>query len=137
MGDVIVLVVALLNQRTEKTHFRGRLCGNRSMICKALNISSRRQRMNFSLAGLDSRLNESTISKAWSGRYGLKLGAGILLAATLSSVPAQQPKPKTPGNDWLQLFNDKDLTGWIPIGAESWTVEGDGILHGKGLTKAY
>lgn len=47
------------------------------------------------------------------------------------------PKPKLPGNDWIQLFNEKDLTGWSNVGAESWTVEGDGILHGKGLTKAY
>jgi hypothetical protein len=69
--------------------------------------------------------------------------AAALLTTAISGVPAQQqpapqaPKAKLPGNDWIQLFNEKDLTGWKPIGAESWTVEGDGILHGKGLTKAY
>ena len=35
-----------------------------------------------------------------------------------------------------QLFNGTDLTGWSKVGNESWTVE-DGLLHGKGLTKAY
>ena len=79
------------------------------------------------------------------------VAGGIALAALLSVavLPAQQQKsaaalnapvpinPKTPGNDWIQLFNEKDLTGWNPVGAESWTIEGDGILHGKGLTKAY
>ena len=58
-------------------------------------------------------------------------------AQQVATPPAAVPRPKLPGNDWIQLFNEKDLTGWTPIGAESWTVEGDNILHGKGLTKAY
>ncbi|MGO4213916.1 DUF1080 domain-containing protein [Terriglobus sp. 2YAB30_2] len=61
----------------------------------------------------------------------------LLTVTHMGRVGAQQAKPKTPGNDWIQLFNGKDLTGWVPVGAESWTVEDDGVLHGKGLTKAY
>ena len=36
----------------------------------------------------------------------------------------------------MQLFNEKDLTGWVPVGQEKWTVE-DGVLHGVAVTKAY
>jgi hypothetical protein len=67
------------------------------------------------------------------------LVAGVLvLATTLATglVLVAQQKVVLPGNDWISLFNGNDLTGWQKIGAESWTVE-DGILHGKGLTKAY
>ena len=67
--------------------------------------------------------------------------AGLLaLGAVVACLPgsgAQEQKAKIPGNDWIQLFNGTDLTGWKNIGAESWTVEGDGLLHGRGLTKAY
>lgn len=67
------------------------------------------------------------------------LGGLVLAAFSIScgTDAGAQAKAKLPGNDWIQLFNEKDLTGWTKIGAESWTVEGDGILHGKGLTKAY
>lgn len=41
-----------------------------------------------------------------------------------------------PGEDWVNLFNGKDLSGWNPVGKESWTVE-DGLIHGRGLTKDY
>ena len=71
-------------------------------------------------------------------RWGAIVTLGLLCVSVVraqsGAVPAQ--KPKTPGNDWIQLFNEKDLTGWTNVGAESWTVE-DTILHGKGLTKAY
>jgi len=49
---------------------------------------------------------------------------------------AQQQKTKLPGEDWISLFNAKDLTGWIEIGHESWTME-NGVIHGKGVTKDY
>lgn len=66
---------------------------------------------------------------------------GCLFALTLVAIPltklSGQQKPKIPGLDWIQLFNGKDLDGWTKVGAESWTVEEDGILHGRGLTKAY
>jgi hypothetical protein len=69
------------------------------------------------------------------------LFAGLIaLGSVVASMPgstAQEQKAKTPGNDWIQLFNGTDLTGWKNIGAESWTAEGDGLLHGRGLTKAY
>jgi len=62
----------------------------------------------------------------------------FVLATTLAAglVLVAQQKVPLPGNDWISLFNGSDLTGWKKIGAESWTVE-DGLIHGKGLTKAY
>lgn len=68
-----------------------------------------------------------------------RLLGGLLLIALSTSCGTDagaQAKQKTPGNDWIELFNGTDLTGWTKIGAESWTVE-DGLLHGRGLTKAY
>lgn len=65
--------------------------------------------------------------------------AGILLLATTItgvSISAAQGKVKLPGEDWVSLFNGTDLTGWVKVGKESWTVE-DGIIHGKGLTQNY
>jgi hypothetical protein len=65
--------------------------------------------------------------------------AGALALATIVAggcFLTAQEKVKLPGNDWINLFNGTDLTGWTKIGAESWTVE-DGLLHGRGLTKAY
>ncbi len=47
-----------------------------------------------------------------------------------------QGKKKAGGEDWVSLFNGKDLEGWEPVGNESWTVA-DGLIHGKGLTKDY
>lgn len=81
----------------------------------------------------------SSATPMFSFLRGKRVAALALLALTACvSLSAQQPaKPKTPGNDWINLFNGTDLTGWTPVGAESWTVEGDGILHGRGLTKAY
>jgi len=38
--------------------------------------------------------------------------------------------------DWAPLFNGKDLSGWVKIGDESWTVE-DGTIHGTAVTKEY
>src|SRR5713226_8819130 len=61
------------------------------------------------------------------------------LAAFLFCVSllfGQQAKPKLPGEDWVSLFNEKDLAGWKKVGNESWTVE-DGVIHGKGQTKQY
>ena len=44
--------------------------------------------------------------------------------------------PKAPGEDWVSLFNGRDLTGWIKIGRERWEVE-DGTIHGIAVTKEY
>jgi hypothetical protein len=61
----------------------------------------------------------------------------LCVAACLMQADAQPSGQTLPGEDWIQLFNGKDLSGWTPVGAESWTVQEDGVLHGKGLTKAY
>ncbi len=61
----------------------------------------------------------------------------FLLALPLL-LPAQAPKTreKLPNEQWVSLFNGKDLTGWVNVGAEKWEVE-DGTIHGVGVTKAY
>ncbi len=41
-----------------------------------------------------------------------------------------------PGEDWVPLFNGKDLSGWTKIGDERWDVE-DGVIHGRAQTKEY
>lgn len=54
-----------------------------------------------------------------------------------SVVCAQRaPRPKLPGEDWVSLFNGKDLTGWVKVGNEKWEVE-DGAIHGVAVTKDY
>lgn len=60
----------------------------------------------------------------------------LALAVVAGAVMTAQKKQKLPGEDWVSLFNGKDLTGWTKIGHESWTVE-NGVIHGKGLTPAY
>jgi len=63
--------------------------------------------------------------------------SAIAVALSLACVVTlAQEKPKLAGEDWVSLFNGKDLTGWIQIGHESWTVEND-VIHGKGVTKDY
>jgi Domain of Unknown Function (DUF1080). len=49
---------------------------------------------------------------------------------------AQGPQAKLPGEDWVSLFNGKDLTGWVRVGEERWEVE-DGTIHGYAITKKY
>lgn len=60
----------------------------------------------------------------------------LLIALSSLSLLAQTPKPKLPGEDWVQLFNGKDLTGWTEVGKEKWTVE-DGVIHGVAVSKDY
>jgi len=53
-----------------------------------------------------------------------------ILFVALGCLPvllAQKPKP--PGEDWVSLFNGKDLAGWVNVGNEKWDVEG-GTIHG-------
>jgi hypothetical protein len=57
-----------------------------------------------------------------------------LLIASL--LLAQNTRPKAPGEDWVDLFNGKDLTGWVNVGNEKWVIE-DGGLHGIAVTKGY
>ncbi len=63
----------------------------------------------------------------------------ILLISSLflSTLAAQNVKPvKLAGEDWVQLFNGKDLTGWVEVGKEKWTVE-EGEIKGEAVSKAY
>ncbi|MDE1175818.1 MAG: DUF1080 domain-containing protein [Edaphobacter sp.] len=77
--------------------------------------------------------------RGWRAAICRGLVGGLMLMAvsvTCGTDAGAQAKAKIPGDDWIQLFNGTDLMGWTKIGAESWTVE-DGLLHGRGLTKAY
>ncbi len=58
--------------------------------------------------------------------------AVLLLMEALSA----QRKAKLPGEDWVSLFNGKDLAGWTKIGNEKWDVE-SGTIHGTALTQEY
>lgn len=60
----------------------------------------------------------------------------LVVVVMSMSLRAQTAKPKLPGEDWVSLFNGKDLTGWIKIGNEKWDVE-DGTIHGRAITKDY
>ncbi|MEO8660289.1 MAG: DUF1080 domain-containing protein [Bryobacteraceae bacterium] len=59
-----------------------------------------------------------------------------LLILFFVALAAFAQKSTLPGEDWITLFNGKDLTGWEKIGNEKWTVE-DGTIHGVGITKDY
>ncbi len=62
------------------------------------------------------------------------IGAVALLAA--GAFLAYGQRPKAPGEDWLTLFNGKDLGGWVEVGKEKWEII-DGSIHGRGISKAY
>jgi hypothetical protein len=63
--------------------------------------------------------------------------AAILSLIAVAAVAQQgQQRPRLPGEDWVSLFNGKDLTGWVEVGKEKWTVE-DGTIHGLAISKAY
>ena len=57
----------------------------------------------------------------------------LLLLAAASAFGQRSAKP---GEDWVQLFNGKDLTGWIEVGKEKWVVD-DGTIHGRAISKEY
>ncbi len=58
----------------------------------------------------------------------------LLLAAI--GLSAQTPRTKLPGEDWVPLFNGKDLDNWIKIGNEKWDIENN-TIHGLATTKNY
>ena len=68
----------------------------------------------------------------------MRIAAFVLLTAFCASAqtPPKPPRPKLHGEDWVQLFNGKDLTGWNKIGEEKWDVI-DGVIHGIAVTKRY
>jgi Domain of Unknown Function (DUF1080) len=51
-------------------------------------------------------------------------------------LSAQSGRPKPPGEDWVSLFNGKDLSGWVKIGNQKWEV-GDATIHGLAITEDY
>jgi hypothetical protein len=59
-----------------------------------------------------------------------------LFVSCVAVVLGQVPSTKLPGEDWVQLFNGTDLSGWKEIGKERWTVE-DGVIHGVAVTNQY
>lgn len=61
----------------------------------------------------------------------------LLLPFLALAAFAQNPRPKPPGEDWVQLYNGKDLTGWRNVGKEQWVVEPNGVLRGKAVSKEY
>jgi Domain of Unknown Function (DUF1080) len=60
----------------------------------------------------------------------------LALAAGCMHEAAAQTRLKEVNEGWAPLFNGKDLTGWVSVGAEHWTVE-DAAIHGVGVTKGY
>lgn len=63
--------------------------------------------------------------------------AAALIAAATAVSPLRAQTPAVPAEPkWEQLFNGKDLTGWVKVGQEQWTVE-DGAIYGAGVTKEY
>jgi hypothetical protein len=65
------------------------------------------------------------------------LFTAFLCTAAAALLLAQLPKgARPPGEDWVQLFNGKDLAGWNTVGKEEWTVDG-GVLIGRAVTKEY
>lgn len=55
---------------------------------------------------------------------------------TVCATLAQAPRAPLPGEQWVSLFNGKDLSGWVNVGNEKWVVE-DGTIHGQGISKEY
>jgi len=52
----------------------------------------------------------------------LMCGAIAAALGLLSVAAWAQRRQKQPGEDWAQLFNGEDLSGWTKIGKESWSV---------------
>ena len=71
-------------------------------------------------------------------RIALKTLVPLAALALPFAASAQVPRNRAllPNEQWVRLFNGKDLTNWVPVGNEKWTVE-DGTIHGKGVTKEY
>jgi hypothetical protein len=62
----------------------------------------------------------------------------LIFCMTLMAVSAaaQSSHAKLPNEQWVKLFNGRDLSGWIEVGHEKWTVE-DGTIHGQAITREY
>jgi 3-keto-disaccharide hydrolase len=75
--------------------------------------------------------------RIWSSQP-LIATALVLVTALPGAIGAQAPAKRDPlpNEQWVQLFNGKDLTNWVEVGKEKWTIE-DGTIHGRGVTNAY
>ena len=66
--------------------------------------------------------------------------ACVAMIVCALSAPASAQTPSTrklqPNEQWIQLFNGRDLTNWVEVGKEKWAVE-DGVIHGQGVSSAY
>lgn len=60
----------------------------------------------------------------------------VALLLTSCFAMAQTPRTTLPGEQWVSIFNGKDLSGWVKVGNEKWDVEA-GTIHGQGITKEY
>lgn len=56
--------------------------------------------------------------------------SGVIVLCLLACAVAQA------GDNWVPLFNGKDLSGWRAYGKEKWAVE-NGMILGEGLTDKY
>ena len=68
--------------------------------------------------------------------FAILVPACDLVPTLIAQTPALSPAAKPAEPNWVQLFNGKDLTGWVKVGQEQWTVE-DGAIAGVGVTKEY
>jgi hypothetical protein len=66
----------------------------------------------------------------------MRLSLLVILTGALCAQNVPDKGAKLPGEDWVQLFNGKDLSGWTEVGKEKWEVE-NGVLRGRAVTKEY
>jgi hypothetical protein len=62
----------------------------------------------------------------------------VLILLLTPALWAQTPKNRAPlpNEQWVSLFNGKDMTDWEKVGNEKWEVR-DGEIHGQAVTKDY
>jgi hypothetical protein len=61
----------------------------------------------------------------------------ILMLLSAATLLAQLPAgAKRPGEDWVQLFNNKDVSNWNSVGGQEWTVA-DNTITGRAKNKDY
>ncbi len=65
----------------------------------------------------------------------MKCFYAVFATILIFSAPASAQQ-KSPGGEWVSLFNGKDLSGWVKIGHEKWVVE-NGTIYGEGVTDQY
>ena len=66
----------------------------------------------------------------------MKSTLAFLLFSPIVLLAQLPPGAKPPGEDWVQIFNGKDLAGWHNVGNQQWTVAG-GVITGKTVDEGY